>query len=254
MPEKRLDKNGRLVTKHVRAGAPDQAGKRPFPAPYADAPKSKIENSVEQQMLHITTTADRQGMGFFAKRKMLKSLDPNTLPTLAKHGVGMNHYLFPESMVHYFIETKSLSLLNDIAAYAEDHGNFNEGYLRECAVGMYLLGLSYGVRDKKTVITYSKADPEERARQHAVIQAVRTLNVNQVVETSGHGMNESGVAQKRLVSPELKKYIMKNPDKVETIVSLINDRGIEILDDESVMDGLVENYSTTATPLSGGAL
>jgi hypothetical protein len=254
MPEKRLDKNGRLVTKHVRAGGvTDKTGNRSFPAPYEDAPKSSIQNVVDQQMALILNAADNQGMGFFGKRKMLKSLDPSTLTTLAKHGVGMNYYLFPTSLVHYSIETQSLSLLNDLAAYADDYGGFDEGFYRGCAPALYLLGLTDGVRDK-SIVTYSKASPEERARQHAVIQAVRTLDAQYIVETSGNGSRENGVPQKKIINPELKEYIRKNPDKVEAVVNLINERGSDILEDENVMDGLVESYSATATPLSGGAL
>jgi hypothetical protein len=212
------------------------------------------DSIVDAQMSKLKAFWDSNDVGFFARRKLLKSLRAGTLPTLAKHGIGEGEHTLPMSLMNHCVNSKSFSLLNDLAAYVDDHGAFREGFYGSYAPATYLLGITGNNRDKGAV-HYSEADAEERIRQHAVIESARSLNVECITETSGTAEYENGFPHKRINNQPLAAYIRKNPYKAEKVVRLVNERGVDIVGSGGrALDELLENVSSTVTPLSRGAL
>lgn len=207
-------------------------------------------------MSKLKAFLDSNDVGFFARRKLMKTLKPDTLSTLAKHGIGEGEHTLPMPLITHCVNSKSFSLVNDLAAYVDDYGPFRGGFYGYYYPAVYLLGVTRNSRDDgATPIPYSEAGTGERIRQHAVIQAAHSLNVECIVETSGWGNTEYGFPNKRIIQPALVDYIRRNPYKSENVVRLVNERGSEVIGTGGrTLDGLVDNFLETATPLSGGAL
>jgi hypothetical protein len=156
--------------------------------------------------------------------------------------------------MNHCVNAKSFSLLNDLAAYIDDHGAFREGFYGSYAPATYLLGITGNNRDNDA-IPYSEATAAERIRQYAIIESARSLNVEHITETSGTAEYENGFPHKRINNAPLAAYIRKNPYNAEKIVQLVNERGIDIVGfGGRTLDELLDNVSGTATPLSGGVL
>lgn len=207
-------------------------------------------------MSKLKAFLDSHDVGFFARRKLMKTLRSETLSTLAKHGIGEGEHTLPMSLMNHCVNAKSFSLVNDLAAYIDDYGTFRGGFYGDYSPAVYLLGVAKNSRDNgMTLVSYSEAGAEERIRQHAVIEAARSLRVDCIVETSGSGNTEHGFPNKRINHPALVDYIRKHPHKAEKVVQLVNERGPESIGTGGrTLDGLVDNFLATATPLSGGAL
>jgi hypothetical protein len=255
VPEQRPDKNGVIVTRHVRAGGKPSKSKHPLPLP-TPILGSLNASIVDAQMSKLKAFLDSNDVGFFARRKLMKTLKPDALSTLAKHGIGEGEHTLPMSLMNHCVNSKSFSLINDLAAYVDDHGTFSGGFYGEYSPAVYLLGVAKNSRDNGTTpVSYSEAGAEERIRQHAVIESARSLRVDCIVETSGSGNTEYGFPNKRINHPALVDYIRKYPHKAEKVVHLVNERGSETIGSGGrTLDGLVDNFLATATPLSGGAL
>lgn len=248
-----MDKNGRLVTKHVRNNSAD-SGRSSFPPPF-HVPASLVDETVEAQKDKLSTFCAVSGLGFLATRKILRSLDPKALAILAKHGIGTQGRTLPRNLMEHCKQTKSCDIINDFAAYVDDHGTFSGGSIyEEYSPATYLLGVNEGRADKDYV-HYSKANEEERERQHALIEATRTLDVHYIVESSGWGNRDYGFPQRRIREQRIIDYIRRNPERSQELVAFINERGSDILDQgDAVMDGVLSEIREAATPLSGGAL
>jgi hypothetical protein len=151
-----------------------------------------------------------------------------------------------------------LTLINDFAAYVDEHGIMEHrhgyGHYDTC---MYLMGLRGGKATNDLMATfgfspYSEADPGERAVQHAVIEAARTINPDHVVVEDALNSMTPVI---RLRSYTLVDYIKTQPEKTEEVVRLINDRGISPYEDglEDIED-LMNTRDEISAPLAEGAL
>lgn len=260
IPTPRTDKNGRTVIRHVRADKPNYTGSPALPAPALASTSSAhdVLGVVKDTREHIKEFLTDTKLGFFEKRKMMKTLDRDTLTVLAEHGIGGEGDRIPSDLLGLCVRDGKLTFLNDFAAYVDDHGLMDArhgyGHYDTC---MYLLGLRGGKATNELMATfgftpYSEADTEERAAQHAVIEAARTLNPEHIVVADATNSNTS---VRRLRSYTLVDYIKMHPEKTEEVVRLINDRGISPYEDglENI-EGLMNARDEISAPLAEGAL
>lgn len=259
-PTPRTDKNGRSVIRHVRADKPNYTGSRVFPS-LAPAPKTNVPDVpgiVKESRGNIKEFLSDMKLGFFQKRKMMKTLDRDTLAVLAEHGMGGKGDQIPSDILAFCVREGRFTLLNDFAAYVEDHGimDTRHGY-GEYDTCLHLIGLGGGKATNELMANfgfspYSEAGPDERAIQHAVIEATRTLNSEHVVIADAVNSDTPVI---RLRSYTLVDYIKRHPEKTEEVVRLINDRGISPYEDglENI-EGLMNSRDEISAPLAEGAL
>lgn len=256
VPEKRIDRNGRLVTRYVTRDAD-------FPTPTRFLPKLAALFGTKQEPLEVEVRMDciRQNRRFIAmdrksRKALLDTLHPDTMSILAKHSINSDawHSPLPEEIVSYCIDKVKFSVLNDVAAYIDDHGTFKGHTYGELEPFAYLLGLqsSHIATLEATFYlkNYSEADAEQRQAQHALIRATRTLNRDYVRFSS-----ESEGPIFRRLNGDLSRYIMENHENADKIVRVINARGImptgKGLD---AIKGIVAAGDEIGTTLSDGAL
>lgn len=261
IPTPRTDKNGRTVIRHVRAANPNYGGSRAFPAPALTSTSSDhdVLGVVKDTREHIKEFLTDMKLGFFEKRRMMKTLDRDTLPVLAEHGIGGERGgRIPSDLLGICIRDGKLTFLNDFAAYVDDHGimDTRHGY-GNYDTCMYLMGLRGGKATNDLMAPfgfspYSEADSEERDAQHAVIEAARTLNKNHVVTEDALNSMTPVI---RVRSYTLVDYIKAHPEKTEEVVRIINDRGISPYEDGlEDIEGLMNARDEISAPLAEGAL
>jgi len=258
IPERRTDKNGRAVIRHVRAASSSTKSNHVFPPPVTEPKPASVDakSIAKKQLAHIKGYFVELEVGFWTRRSLLNTLHRDTLTVLAEHGIGGDGDNIPYSLTRHCVVNRSFALLNDMAAYLEDHGatGNKDGYgnYDTCA---YLIGLG-GKAHNPHLATfgfspYSTASPEERIAQHAVIEATRTLNAEHVVVVE----TDQDVPLWRLRSYALVEYIKANPDKVEALVKLINERGISPYENGlEDIESLMNTREEISTPLADGAL
>jgi hypothetical protein len=255
IPEQRVDRNGRVVTRHVRTGA--------TPAPTRLIPKlaamfgAKREPAEVEARIEWITHSPRFGtLDRSSQKKLLATLHPQTMKTLAKHGITTGGYSEVISMdiIGYSIIRRSLVALNDMAEYIDDYGAFRGNTYGDFEPMTYILGLQEGAVthiDRSVYFPrYSRADSDQRAAQHAIIEATRKLNPEYVRFSS----EEDGMITRRLNS-ELTQCLLDNHEKADQIVRVINKRGIDPTGKglEAIM-AIVANGEEIGTTLSEGAL
>jgi hypothetical protein len=258
-----MDKNGRVVTRHVRVDGPDSGESREFPSPKViDVSRPgaiDVPGMVKETRKHIKDVISETKLGFFEKRKLMSTLDSDTLAVIAKHGIGGDGDKIPSLLIARCVADGEMKLLNDFADYIDDHGvmktRHGYGHYDTC---LFLLGLRGGKcadpsMDDFGFSPYSEASAEEREAQHAVIEAALTLGgVDHVVyEEAEHSI----APIRRLRSYALVEYIKENPDKAEEVVKLIKDRGISSLNDGlKNIEELMDARDDISAPLSEGTL
>lgn len=261
-PEARPDKNGRIVIRHVRADAQSRRTDiPPVSLAYEKASHAVTKIEVKAHTHRIKDLLIDFQLDFFSRRKLMKTLLPETLPTLVEHGVVHRHQnpqaQIPHELISESVRSGNFNLLNDFAAYLKDGGPLPESphkhmfgkydpitYLKGL-LGNTRSGPNFGFKH------YSESSEEERMQQRAVIKATKLAN-----EEHFYALTPSTAMHiVRLNSKALVERIKSNPDDIEELMSVINDRGIdphtESLDN---IDDLIAARRETATPLIDGAL
>lgn len=197
---------------------------------------------------------------YFQRRKLLKTLHPDTLPTLVKHGFDGNAYPIPEKFIRECLRLNSFAYFNDLADYLTDRNNkelphtYNH-YTGKWALVTYLKGLVAERNDHHPHSLrfrhYSQASPDERAVQRAIINAAMTIDRKHLERHT----DDYSIAVARLASADLLDYLAANPDRSEEIVALINEgrSGTTAESLKSIDDFLTTRNQITA-PLVDGAL
>lgn len=258
-PSQRMDKNGHIVTRHVRSDDYTPNWSREIPAPVAAPRAIDVPTRVKETRNYIKDFLSDTELGFFEKRKMMNTLDSDTLAVLAKHGVGGEGAQIPSDLLGQCVRDGKMTLINDFADYLDDHGvmdtRLGYGHYDTC---LYLLGLRGGKGTNDLMADfgfspYSEADAEERKAQHAVIEAALTLGGSDHVVTE-EGQN-SITPVKRLRSYALVDYIKENPDKAEEVANLIKERGISSYNNGLIdIEELMDTRDEISDPLAEGAL
>lgn len=254
IPEQRVDRNGRVVTRHVRTGA-GPASTRLIPKLAAMFGAKQEPSEVRVRLECITRSPRFRAMDRDSKKALLATLRPETMGTLAKHGINEgNPEPIPEDIVSYCINNGSLVALNDMAEYIEDYDAFRGATHGDFEPLTYLLGLQAGpvAHLDSTVYMqhYSEADDHQRAAQHALIQATRKMNPEYV-----RFSNEMDGLITRRLNSELTMYLLESYENADKIVQFINKRHIEPMGKGlEAIKALVSAGEEIGTTLSDGAL
>jgi hypothetical protein len=177
------------------------------------------------------------------------------MPVLARHGIHgqEGRAPIPNDFVNYCINNGSFAILNDMAAYIDDHGTFKGDTYDDFEPLTYLIGLqgTFAHLDKTVYLKhYSEADDNQRDAQYALIGATRSLNSEYVRFCE----DMDGMISRRLNS-ELTQYLLENHEKADQIVRVINKRGIAPTGAGlEAIKAIVANGDEIGTTLSEGAL
>lgn len=230
VPEKRLDKNGRLVTKHVKA-SPGPSSTRSIPSTEGTTARAlkafdAIRNHRSVISFYLVNEIQRalesNSVSHAAMERLVLTLHPETLGRLDKlnqrspiNGVRKD--------VIASIKERSFVRLNNYAVLRDP----SDG-LYESEASMLIGGLNMH-RDKKNYLDYSDATEEELAAPRAVIRAAMTL-IPQHVTTDA----VSAVTKKYIFYPLLADLINERPEDVDLIVSFVNERKPAVITEEWV--------------------
>lgn len=197
---------------------------------------------------------------FFHRRKILKTLHPETLRTLVEHGYEGDANPIPEKFIRECLRLDSFAYFNDLACYLTDRSNEplprdNSRFIAHWALFTYFKGLIAergGQRSKAVRFRhYSQASTEERAIQRVIINATATIDRKHVERHT----DEHSIAFIRLASNDLVHYIATNPDRAEEIVDLINEGRTDTTEEGlRNIDDFITTRNVITTPLVDGAL
>jgi hypothetical protein len=247
IPEKRLDKNGVLTTKHVRAIPKGTSSGRPLPNVDDTAARAlKAFDSIRNQRgtiaLYLVNEIQRElELGKSSQsvvERLVLTLHPKTLGRLERfnrivlNGITRN--------ISVGIAERSFSRLNNFAVLRDYSDGLTDG-----EASMLIGGLN-AHRLRSEYIDYSDATEEELVVPRAVIHAARTLDSRNITEDAA-----AKVPSKHISSHLLVSLIQDRPQDVDRIVAIVNERDpvlttdgingiIQILDSgthDAVLDG-----------------
>jgi hypothetical protein len=254
VPEQRVDRNGRVVTRYVRADA-TPASTRIIPKLAAMFGTKREPAEVEARIECVKRNPRFKAMDGKSRKTLLATLHPDTMTILARHGINgeSGRTPIPNDIVSYCINNGDFAILNDMAAYIDDHGTFKGDTYDDFEPLTYLIGLqgTFTHIDKTVYLQhYSEADDDQRSAQHALIGATMSLNSEYVRFSE----SMDGMISRRLNS-ELTQYLLVNHEKADQIVRVINKRGIEPTGKGlEAIKVIVANGDEIGTTLSEGAL
>lgn len=213
-----------------------------------------------QHRQRIESALNPNPLYFFHRRKLLKTLHPDTLPTLVKYGFDGNAYPIPEKFIRECLRIDSFAYFNDLADYLTDRDNtalpHNYDHPNsKWALITYFKGLVAERNSQRPNALrfhhYSQASLEERAIQRAVINATMTIDRKHLERHT----DEHSIAVTRLASIDLLAYIAANPDRSEAAVAMINEgRTGTTAENLKNIDDFITTRSQITAPLLDGAL
>lgn len=257
-PEKRMDKNGRLVTKHVRAG--DISKEVSLPSVKQPSVSRHLQAPLLIEQIALGKSA-REKLGVGIIDFTLDDLDPEAVESL-------------EELLRADEEMRPTSYVTQSAI----SNAMGSDTLEQCVTTMHnitVFGEVFAVPDNPGMVSYVKgigqystdvanlevdylldAEPEEAASIAALLkftmEAHQSLDEVAVYDSffdtfdSSSGVTESYV---KLKDDDLAAYIVEHPDRADEILGMIKDAGhllpVELVDArfnhevQSIRDGVL---------------
>lgn len=252
-----MDKNSKLVVRHVRDDKRKGSLQRAFPKLSGlFRPTPREAAGVVQRINSIKNHPRFNRMERKQRRALMETLHANTLSILDKHDIRTyeNLIAIPDEVLDHCLKEGSFVILNDLAAYLEDYGPHWGHTYGGFEPIMSLLGIHAGpfsTLDKQVRLKhYSEANEEQRKGQRAVIQATRTINIEHL-----HFSDENEGLIHRRVNAALTLFLLENHEDAERIIRIINTRHINPnkrgLED---IKAILLSENEIGKTLSGGAL
>lgn len=262
MPQQRMDRNGKIVTRHVKSDSSKSASPT-LPNVYPSESSQAITRVIERKLNESIRDSDAlRKAGFWNRKKLMKTLGADTTRTIAECGGqkhGRHEAAIPHDLLSHCVAKGSFAPLNDLAAYLKDHGTLSSKSTWEPA--QYLAGLYQSDTEKPDGSSlygfspYSQASAEERLIQHKVIRAAEFLKAPYVV--LAHWNNEASTFPSwRFKNPELVRYMKDHPENIDELVRVMTTRMI-VPETQEDLAGVIELMNTkdeTAAPLEDGVL
>lgn len=199
--EKRMDKNGKLVTRHIQYGAMPPAPAKLLPSVFGlfgknDKFPGKTKEILDAPLEHMTVSE---------RRKLMSTLNDDTMRALHAVGVGPDdekddHYDYAIGVVVQTCRDEgSFALLNNIAFFAHDQGRDVPNDLIP-SIG-FIKGLMKYQPEGTQRIDYTVASEEELddARKMLTVAREMSLRLGSLVVSDWHMY--SGKGDKYIESP-----------------------------------------------------
>lgn len=160
--EKRMDKNGKLVTRHIQYGETSPAPHKLLPSVFGlfgkdDRFPGKTKEILDEPLKYLTGSE---------RRKLMSTLNDDTMRALHSVGVGLdtNEGYAHDSNFGVVIQTcreeGSFALLNNIAFFAHDEGREEASHTIHALIG-FVKGLIRYQPEGSSRIDYTTASEEE---------------------------------------------------------------------------------------------
>lgn len=229
VPEKRMDKNGVLTTKHVRA-LPKSVGTKPTlpKVDDTDARALKVFDSIRNRRGSISGSLVNEVQREIEARKAsvpvmgrtILTLHPKTLDRLEAFNYTVLNGITRN--IGIGIKERSFNRLNNFAVLRQDCGDVSE------TIASLLIGGLNAHRGRSAWLDYADATEDDLASPRAVLRAAMALNPEFVVT------DEFAECPTRFIrSATLVELIESRPQDVDRIVAIVNERA-PILDESGI--------------------
>lgn len=247
MPESRADKNGKLVTRHVRMDKGSSVPKRPVPAPEVFDERSQ---ELSQQLGMAVSDIGMRGYNIsLAEVMQLARRVPAGAAEalLATRSRSIPSGAFDYILVTALREKVDAERLENIALFYSDdqyHTFFDNSGSEECyrVISEDISGLKYYPQLGGTTNFY-------RADEATQKKAIALVSIMQEADNHGaiRAINEpNGLRSAVLRDDRLAQLTIDNADDLRPFLDLVRERGCDV-------DALIEAMKLTA-PLRRGAL
>ena len=267
-PQVRPDKNGKLVTRHVKADSLAPPAKA-VPAPLLSAAKPSWDHDAD--LLELTDAIDSAlATGAFedtvlADRKVLHYTLHQMAPSVAaafrqqiddEPDVGYEDLLI--SVLHNKLDTKDASYILFAVQHQQQDGIEMDNYWEDDLEGTieYENAFKYfrGTKRFAAQIGYSLPDnifeADEKVRRE-IGGVIKMLSTGHTLDLPGIVENDWSVESICFSGTELGKLAMERPDDTKRIVEIIKERGLE---DDTDMNSIRMVLDAEVQQLSSGLL
>jgi len=161
VPEKRMDKTGKLVTRHIRYGTQQASPKKNFPSVFGQLGRDERFPGETKKLLD----AGLIGVSPAELKKLMLTLNDDTMRALHAVGVGANADTYTQDsafivLIRVCAQEGSFSLLNNVAFFAHD-GDRKESAVTIAALIGRVKGLIMYQDAGTKRIDYTRASEQE---------------------------------------------------------------------------------------------
>lgn len=229
IPEKRVDKNGVLTTKHVRALPTTISPARPLPSvddiesrarKAFDSIRNKDGSVAKVFVTEVQLELESKKTSTYSMSRAVLTLHPKTLDRLQTFKPSAINTIADN--IRAAIKEGNFSRLNNLAVLRGDCGDASE------SKATWIIGGLNAHRSRSELLDYSDATEDELSGPRAVLHATLTLDDSFV--TTDRFVQHPIVF---ISSHPLAELIRERPHDVDRIVSIVNERQPNI-----VMEGI----------------
>jgi hypothetical protein len=234
IPEKRLDKNGVLTTKHVRATPKGNPSTQSLPNVDDTAARAlKVFDSIRNQRGTIAASFVNEIQRELESGKSSQAVIERLVLTLNPKTL-MRLELFKRTVLNGItdniscgIRERSFSRLNNFAVLRNDCGNVTD------SEASWFIGGLNADRKRSDWLDYGDATEDDLAVPRAVLKAVTALDENFVTTDSFTKFPTKSISSALLV-----ELIESRPQYVDRIVAIVNERKPVL--DEAGINGIAQ--------------
>lgn len=175
-PEKRMDKNGKLVTRHIKYDANQPAPKSMLPSVFGLFGKDERYPGFTKKLLDDGLSEMRSS----DRKKLMSTLNDDTMRALHAAGVGRdneemhNHNSVFKRIIRVCEKEGTFALLNNIAFFSSDEGWQEEPHTIASSIGT-VKGLIQFQPEGTTRIDYTTASEEELEEGRKMLSVTRAM-------------------------------------------------------------------------------
>lgn len=224
-PEKRMDRNGKLVTRHIKYAKQPEQPKSEFPPVAAlFGRRDKFPGMFDEIFKEVTSRLDKA-----ERRDLMNTLHPDTVGALYALGIGHEDSPFNNvdngyrSLIGRCVREGSFTVLNNVAFFAHDDGREIQFAHANGLIGP-VIGLSHYGKTGEPRVDYTSATDEEIIGARNVLRALRDLS-GKAATTSDYnyvtGQGEGDYIKHQQISTLL---LESDEDRAKDILKFIQDR------------------------------
>lgn len=244
IPERRMDRNGKVVTRHVKASSTLKPSMSQVPAVSAGdmwKMRSSLANALGISVLGLDER--------LRQPERLKSL----IGLATRHDLAITKN---NALIEYLTEMPSdedfmdcVGLLDrhfDAACAALDSSSKNKAsYVNGIVTGVNVLDLDMTHEQERLIIEVGcRIWGSELTTNHGY-PALNAVFPKRSEEDDQRCVGST------VMREDLASYLLRHPEKADAVVKVISERGIS---DPQLLDGLIEEFSSAAVPLTEGVL
>lgn len=249
IPEQRADKNGVVVTRHVRAANPETKTKNKIPSPVISLDEANrilpfvaTHHGPTAKLVKVQLVNVRKIMTDAQFNLLMLSLNTDSLDRIDK-GPAIPEMILKRT-INSCLKERSFALLNNVAVLTEA---ISPDFRNDC--GVIIAGLDGVLKRGAKRTDYSRADEDQLVAARAMIRAIEKLPIPYA------RTDYTAKVPMRFVAPtHLHDLIERRPESVDRIISILSERNLPVGDanDIAALEEIIDN--STAGSLLDGSL